>query len=700
MHNLELNNNDNEAEICINKLELLIDTFNSLDIGISIINQEGIYVYVNNTYCRIYGYEKQELLGQPFLLVICPEEREDLINKNYNSIGKDNICTGERIVKQKNGETINVSIRVTNIIDKKNNYYKAITTTDITEKKKTKLDMKKMMMAVNQTVDWVIITNKDGIIEYANESVERITGYSSEEIIGKTPSLWKSDKYNREFYKKIWDNILQGKPYQNVIINRKKNGQLFYLSQSISPLKSEDGEILYFVSTGKDITENKKLEDKLAYLSHYDMITGLANRAEFCRRITQEITNAELEDKLVALLILDINKFIFINETFGTEIGDMVLRTIGNRLDDIAGKENTVARIGGDEFGIILRDVKCSEDVFIYIDKVFKLVQQPIIINNQEIVLKISMGISIYPNDGENMKQLLSKTEIALSQARRSDTIKYMFYGEHMNTDAKNFLLLENKLLKAIKHNEFIVFYQPYFNLKTHKLEGIEALVRWNDKEKGIISPGLFIPVLEETGLIKEVGCQIIKMVCRQLREWINRGYPVVPIAINLSPVQFRSSRLLNDIMEAVSEYQLDPKLIVFEITESTFMQDIGSTYEILRDMKRAGFTISIDDFGTGYSSLSYLKKFPLDHLKIDLSFIRDINKDMDDKAIVNAIISMAHHLNLKTIAEGIEEEEQLKELFYLKCDIGQGYYWSKPVPAKNVESFFKYDTKNTKTGN
>lgn len=696
MHNnLEQRDNLNEVKHCSNQLKLLMNAFNTLEIAICIMDREGLFVYVNDAYCRIYGYEKDEFLGQSFHLIIPPDEREKYWHEHNSFMLEDRVYSGERMIEQKNGKNINVSVTVTKIQDEMNNYYQVVTLTDITEKIQAELDVKKFMMAVGQTVDWVVITNKHGVIEYANDSVARITGYSIEEIIGKTPSIWKSYKYNRDFYKNIWDTILSGKPYQNVIINRKKNGELFHLNQSISPLKSEDGEILYFVSTGKDITENVVLEDKLYYLSHYDMITGLPNRTEFSRRITQAITNAELDTRKVAVLIMDINKFIFINETFGTEIGDMVLRNIGNQLSKAVGKKNVVARIGGDEFGIILKDIKSSEDIFVYIDKIYKLIQQPVRVGEQEIVLSMSMGISIYPNDGKDMKQLISKTEIALSQARRSETNKYMFYGEHMNSDAKNFLLMENKLLKAIKNEEFIVFYQPYFNLRTHELEGIEALVRWEDKESGIISPGIFIPILEETGLIKEVGRQIIKIVCRQLRQWLDQGYEVVPVAINLSPVQFRSSTLLKDIMEAVEEYELNPNLIVFEITESTFMQDIAATYEVLREMKNAGFTISIDDFGTGYSSLSYLKKFPVDHLKIDLSFIRDITKDTDDKAIVNAIISMAHHLNLKTIAEGIEEEEQLKELFYLQCDIGQGYYWSKPVPAQKVESFLKCDLRN-----
>lgn len=696
MHNnFEPRDNLNEGNQCCNQLKLLINAFNALEIAICIMDREGLFVYVNDVYCRLYGYQQDELLGQPYHLVIPPDESDQYWNEHNKFMKEDSVYSGERIIKQKNGKTIHALITIIKIKDGMNNYYKLITLTDITEKIKAELEVKKFMMAVGQTVDWMIITNKHGIIEYANESVARITGYSIEEIIGKTPSIWKSDKYNQDFYKNLWDTILSGKPYQNVIINRKKNGELFHLSQSISPLKSEDGEILYFVSTGKDITESVVLEDKLYYLSYYDMITGLPNRTEFSRRITQAITNAELGTRKVAILIMDINKFIFINETFGTEIGDMVLRSIGNQLSKAIGKKNVVARIGGDEFGIILEDIKSSEDIFVYIDKIFKLIQQPIRIDEQEIVLSMSMGISIYPNDGKDMKQLLSKTEIALSLARRSETNTYMFYGEHMNSDAKNFLLMENKLLKAIKNNEFTVYYQPYFNLKTHTLAGLEALVRWDDRESGIISPGVFIPILEETGFIKEVGRQIIQIVCRQLREWIDQGYHVVPVAINLSPVQFRSSTLLEDIMEAVKGYDLNPNLIVFEITESTFMEDIAATYEVLKEMKHAGFTISIDDFGTGYSSLSYLKKFPVDHLKIDLSFIRDITKDTDDKAIVNAIISMAHHLNLKTIAEGIEQEEQLKELYSLQCDIGQGYYWSKPVPAHIVESFLKYGLRN-----
>ncbi|NLK21949.1 MAG: EAL domain-containing protein [Epulopiscium sp.] len=695
MGGLQRNKDENHTNLYSNSLEVLLKILDTIEMGICVIDEAGKFVYVNDEYCKINGYQKEELTGKLFLAVIHPNNHEKVLQNHYDFMKYKEIVSEESIIRCKDGKNINVSIIMKKIKDLDNNYYKVVSIKDVTKNKKLELEMKKFMMAVGQTVDWIVITNKNGIIEYANDSVERITGYKVEEVIGKDPSIWKSDKYPSEFYKKMWDTILSGKPYRNIIINRKKNKQLFYLDQSISPLKNENGEISYFVSTGKDITENKRLEDKLNYVSQYDIITGIPNRSAFFRGITQEINNAELEEKALAIIIMDINKFIFINETFGIESGDMVLKIIANRLTETVGRENLVARIGGDEFGVILKGVKNPGDVFIHIDKILKVIEKPINIKEQEIVLAMSMGIAMYPNDGENTKQILSRAEIALSQARRSESIKYMFYGNHMNEDAKNFLLMENKLLKALKNNEFVVFYQPYYDLRTHELEGLEALVRWNDKEKGIISPGVFIPILEETGLIKEVGRQIVWMVCKQLREWLDRGFPIVPIAINLSPVQFRDNNLLKGIMDSIEEFDLDPSLIVFEITESTFMQDIAITYELLKTMKKYGFTISIDDFGTGYSSLSYLKKFPVDHLKIDLSFIRDITKDIDDKAIVNAIISMAHHLNLKTIAEGIEEEEQLRELFHLKCDIGQGYYWSKPVPPEMVESFLSVTTEN-----
>ena len=302
MHNnFEPRDNLNEGNQCCNQLKLLINAFNALEIAICIMDGEGLFVYVNDVYCRLYGYQQDELLGQPYHLVIPPDESDQYWNEHNKFMKEDSVYSGERIIKQKNGKTIHALITIVKIKDGMNNYYKLITLTDITEKIKAELEVKKFMMAVGQTVDWVIITNKHGIIEYANESVARITGYSIEEIIGKTPSIWKSDKYNQDFYKNLWDTILSGKPYQNVIINRKKNGELFHLSQSISPLKSEDGEILYFVSTGKDITESVVLEDKLYYLSYYDMITGLPNRTEFSRRITQAITNAEVIEELIRM---------------------------------------------------------------------------------------------------------------------------------------------------------------------------------------------------------------------------------------------------------------------------------------------------------------------------------------------------------------------------------------------------------------
>jgi EAL domain-containing protein (putative c-di-GMP-specific phosphodiesterase class I) len=346
--------------------------------------------------------------------------------------------------------------------------------------------------------------------------------------------------------------------------------------------------------------------------------------------------------------------------------------------------------MGGDEFGITLAAVAHSKDIILIVQKLMKTISQNIKAGKEEIVITPSIGISIYPNDGTDVQTLIQNADIALSNAQEQGGNNYQFYTQGMNKKASELILMERQLINALKNDEFILHYQPYWDINTKKITGMEALIRWQSSDKGLVPPGKFIPILEETKMIIEVGEWILRTAVRQIREWQNKGYPVVPVSVNLSLIQFRQKDLAEMVKKVIEEYGLNTSLLTLEITESAFMQDIDFTRSVLKTLKDIGTSISIDDFGTGYSSLSYLKRFPVDNLKIDISFIREIATDPDTASIVTAIIGMAHTLNIKTIAEGVETEEQWKILRLLRCDVIQGFYLSKPLPAEEIEKIFR----------
>jgi diguanylate cyclase (GGDEF)-like protein len=432
----------------------------------------------------------------------------------------------------------------------------------------------------------------------------------------------------------------------------------------------------------------KQAEVRIEYLAYYDDLTGLPNRNLFIDRLTQGIARIEYSKKLVAVLTIDIDKFKFINDTYGIEAGDAVLKAVAKKLTISVREGDTVARIGGDDFLVLLIDIAQSEDIILIVEKIMKNASQTIHLEGKEVVLTVSVGISVHPNDGQDASVLIKNAEIALARAKQQGRKSYQFYTEGMDIKASEFVQMEKDLFNAIKNEEFILHYQPVWDINTKKTTGMEALIRWKSPELGLVSPGKFIHVLEDTRMIIEVGEWVLRTAVRQVQEWQDKGYPVVPVSVNLSPIQFRQKDIAMMIEKIIRETGFNPSLLTLEITESAFMQDMEFTHSVLQNLRNIGVSISIDDFGTGYSSLAHLRKFPIDNLKIDMSFIREIATDTDTASIVTAIINMAHTLNLKTIAEGIETEEQWKMLRLLRCDMGQGFYLSKPLPAEEMAIF------------
>jgi diguanylate cyclase (GGDEF)-like protein/PAS domain S-box-containing protein len=560
------------------------------------------------------------------------------------------------------------------------------TVQDITEKREADAERRKLSMAVEQASDWVMIIDKQNKIEYVNPAVEAITGYTKEELIGGNPAIFSSGTNESDFCKGLLQTVSTGNFSRYICTNRKKNHELFQLDLTVTPLRDDQGNITHYLTTAKDITQQLQLEERLNYLAYYDGLTGIPNRNLAKDRLKQALSRAEAVKQLIAVLFLDLDRFKFLNDTFGVEVGDDILKEIAGRLEGLLQEGETVARVGSDEFMLVLAHLNQPDDVVLELEKIKEAITQPIKSHGDEIVVTTSIGISIFPQDGENDISLLKHALTACVRAKNLGGNNYQFYNPGMNIMAEEFVSLGKKLFQAHKREEFILYYQPYFHIDTEQLVGLEALIRWRRPEYGLLPPDTFIPVLEETGIIREVGEWTMRESWRQIKAWLDSGYPVVPVSVNFSPVQFRCCELPAMVERIIEETGLDPSHIILEITETALMQDVDFTRTVLTQFKDLGFGIAIDDFGTGYSSLSYLRKFPIDYLKIDISFIKDLTTDPDAAAIVTAIISMAHSLGLKTIAEGVETKEQREILRLLRCDILQGFYYSRPIPAVDIE--------------
>ena len=515
----------------------------------------------------------------------------------------------------------------------------------------------------------------DYIFHDVNPSFEHILGLRKEKIIGKKASdIYGTGKAPYlEIYSKV---VATGMP-TSFKVTVKPTGKTFNISVA-SPAKGK------FATIFDDITDQKRAEDEIQKLAYFDTLTSLPNRTLMRDRIDQSLAQAQRSKEIVGVMFLDIDRFKDINDTLGHVSGDELLKAIAERLRSCVRQSDTVARVGGDEFVIILNNVKSQQDVIATAGKVLAVLRLPVELNGQEVFSTGSLGIALYPMDGEEADILLKNADTAMYQAKEQGRNTYQFYTSDMNAQAFERLLLGNDLRRALERGEFSLHYQPQICLKTGKMVGAEALLRWHHPDLGLLAPATFIPLAEETGLILPLGLWVLKTACGQNKAWQDMGFPPFKMAVNLSGRQFKQLNLTDTIRQTLNKAGLDPTCLELEITESILMENAPSTRKILQELKLMGVQISIDDFGTGYSSLSYLKHFPIDRLKIDRSFVHDVNYDSDDAAIAEAIIALGHSLRIKVLAEGVETKEQLDFLRELHCDEMQGYYFSRPLSLED----------------
>ncbi|MBI5612437.1 MAG: EAL domain-containing protein [Gammaproteobacteria bacterium] len=537
---------------------------------------------------------------------------------------------------------------------------------------------------VETTSDWIWEVDARGMYTYSSPKVVELLGYTPEEIVGKSPFDFMPPDEAARVGRQFTEFARARRPFERLEnVNLRKDGGRVVLETSGVPIFDRDGRLAGYRGIDRDITERVRAQAKLKHLAYHDELTDLPNRALLLDRLRQGLLETARQDRGVAAVCLDLRDFKTVNDTLGHETGNRLLQAVAERLQTCVRPGDTVARLGGDKFGMMLADVSHHEDVTRVLQKIRAEFAQPLRVDDRELHLSMTFGISLYPSDGADAETLLKNADIAMYRARERDD-DHQYYSADMTASAAERLALENDLRRALERHELLLHYQPQVSLASGAITGVEALLRWRHPQHGMISPAKFIPLAEQTGLILPIGEWVLREACAQARTWQAAGWPL-RVAVNLSARQFRQPGLDELIRGVLEETGLDPDRLDIELTESTIVHDPTGVAAIFAGLERLGVQVSIDDFGTGYSSLSYLKRFSIDVLKIDQVFVRDIAVDPDDAAIVRAIITMAHALGIQTIAEGVETREQLAFLRKNRCDAMQGYYFSRPASADDI---------------
>ncbi len=558
---------------------------------------------------------------------------------------------------------------------------------DITQRKHAEEALRLRDRAMTATTQGVLITDsKKQKIIYANPAFEKITGYSFAEVEGKNCRFLQGGESEQPELEKIRLAIKEQHEGVAELRNFRKDGKMFWNELHIAPVPDSNGKVTHFVGIVIDISERKAMEEQLLYQATHDALTNLPNRILLDDRITQGIIHAKRSDTLLGIMFLDLDRFKLVNDTLGHTLGDHLLNKIGEHLKEAIRESDTIARMGGDEFIFIISGLKKHEDILEIAEKVLQITATPINVDKAELNLTGSIGISFYPDDGQESTTLIKHADLAMYKAKDLGRNNYQFYTKELSEKISKRVEIEHDLRQAIENKEFVLYYQPVVSLSENRIIGAEALLRWNHPKR-LIFPGEFIGVAEDSGLILPIGEWVIENACHQCAQWQKDGLSLY-VSINVSARQFNQSNVVQQVSNALNAVNLDPNLVTVELTESILMQKSSPAISSLKELQKHGIKLSIDDFGTGYSSLSYLYTFNIDQLKIDQSFISGIGKNKDAEGIVLAIIALAKQLHIKVVAEGVETKQQLDFLYKNDCNQIQGYYFAKPMP---VQEFIAY---------
>jgi len=661
---------------------------------IVVIDLEGRISTINRKGCQVIGCLEADLLGQLWSTV-APQQPGDArkadlhLSRLLAGESEAGAAYHEADVVTRNGELRQIAWHDAVLRDEQGTVTGVLKCgEDITERKEANEQLQLFARVFEQSGEAIIITGPGSEILAVNSTFTRLTGYSQDDALGKNPRMLQSGKESCEFYQAMWDILSRENYWQGELWNKRKDGSLYPKWLAISVVRNDQGEVINYIGSFTDISERKQAASRIERLAHYDPLTNLPNRYNLLGKLTQALELAKRSVTNLSLLFIDLDHFKNINDSLGHHIGDILLNQVAERLLESVRSADIVARLGGDEFVVVLQQIHSGIDAALIATKIQQSLSQTFQLEGHSLHITPSIGISVFPYDGENVDDLMKNADLAMYHAKGKGRNNYQFYKMEMNEDVHERLLLESDLLAAIGREEFILHYQPQIDLASGRTIGVEALVRWQHPERGMVMPDIFIPLAEETGLILPIGDWVLKNACWQMAAWSLEGLPPFRMAVNLSARQFKKGNLPGMLEDLILATGIDPHLLELEITESVAMDNPERAIYHLRRFREMGIELAIDDFGTGYSSLSYLKLFPVNRLKIDRSFIQSIETGSEDSAIAAATIALAHTLGKDVVAEGVETEGQLSFLRDQLCDIVQGYLFSVPLPAKELVDF------------
>ncbi len=649
------------------------------------------FIRFNRAGEKLLGKSREELIGRSDHDFF-PKEQADFFTQKDREVLSSGMTAdiGEEYIDTHEGRRILHTRKVPILNTQGQARYLLGVSEDITEHKQSEEKIRQWAKVFDSTSEGIIITDLTGTILDVNDAFTEITGFSKQEVTGNNPRLFQSGRHDADFYTAMWQTILRLGTWRGEIWNRRKNGELFPSWETISTVYNENGEATHYVSVFTDISPIKETQEQLDFLAHHDPLTGLPNRLLLNDRMQHAIDRASRNNTGVAVMFLDLDRFKVINDSMGHPAGDELLLEVSRRLQNTLREVDTISRQGGDEFILLLEDFVNTSSVLSGARKVLTAFTNPFHVAGRELIVTASLGISIYPEDSRDAAELIRNADAAMYRAKEYGRNQFWFYTEDITRQAEIRVDMEQALRDALAHGELELYYQPQIDLARNKIMGVEALIRWDRPGIGFVLPGDFIPLAEETGLIIPIGEWVLYSACRQMRHWLQEGLKIQRMAINISPIQISRSNLPDLVEDALRTTGLAAELLELEVTEAVFMHDTENAGKVFGRLDKLGVHLALDDFGTGFSSLSYLKDFRFDRLKIDRSFISGVLDKANDQSIASSIITLGHSLGMDVLAEGIENREQLQWLRERGCNEGQGYLFSRPVEASEIQNILR----------
>lgn len=648
--------------------------------AVFVANTDARYIYVNQKASDLLGYTTDEMLKMA-IPDIAPADQAERSMEIFHRLQNEGHLLEELDLLHSSGKRIPVELNAVMLPD--GNLYGACR--DISERKQAEAYMQQAAAVYESSRDAIMVTDSDANVIAVNPAFVDITGYLDSEIIGKPPNILRSDYHDRSFYQQIWASINKHDGWSGEIWNRRKDGNIYPAWLSVSVIRDNSNRVINYIGILSDLSRLKRSEEELEHLSTHDPLTDLPNGRLLESRLEHAIAQARRHKSGLAVLMLDIDRFKDINDSLGLSTGDALLMELARRVTGTLWEGDTVARIGGDELLILIEDIRSPQQAATVAEKIRSIQNAPFRIDGQEFFITISMGISLYPENGDTPELLIRNADAAVYRAKEEGRNRIAFYSESLSRAAAERISMEAELRYALEGNQLELHFQPQLNLSSCRLTGVEALIRWRHPQRGLIPPDSFIPVAESTGLIEDIGEWVLREGCRQMREWLDSGVDVPRISINLSAKQLGRGDLVAAVQTTLDEYRLSPGMIELELTETAIMQDPERAAATLRAMADMGIEMAVDDFGTGYSSLAYLQRLHMHRLKIDRAFVNGLPDDKNNAAICRAVIALANSLGMETIAEGVEEQQQADYLDAENCTIGQGWLYARAMPAAEL---------------